>query len=66
MLLSAGVRRRGWFWLADLDAVLGAIMLAWPILYLTSRTSPSRLERTPPLGAVLGFAMALVGSLVFK
>ena len=62
----------GWFWLADQDAVLGAIMLfaAGGILYLTFQdiAPQARLERhwTPPLGAVLGFAMALVGQLVFK
>ena len=62
----------GWFWLADYQAVLGAIMLfaAGGILYLTFQdiAPQSRLERhwTPPLGAVLGFAMALVSELVFK
>ena len=62
----------GWFWLADQDAVLGAIMLfaAGGILYLTFQdiAPQSRLERhwTPPLGAVLGFALALAGKLVFN
>ena len=62
----------GWFWLADRDAVLGSIMLfaAGGILYLTFQdiAPQSRLERhwTPPLGAVLGFALALVSELVFK
>ena len=62
----------GWFWLADQDAVLGAIMLfaAGGILYLTFQdiAPQSHLERhwTPPLGAVLGFALALAGKLVFN
>ena len=62
----------GWFWLADRDAVLGSIMLfaAGGILYLTFQdiAPQSRLERhwTPPLGAVLGFALALVSELVLK
>ena len=62
----------GWFWLAGFDAALGAIMLfaAGGILYLTFQdiAPQARLERhwTPPLGAVLGFAMALVSELVFK
>ena len=61
----------GWFWLADQDAVLGSIMLvaAGGILYLTFQdiAPQSRLERhwTPPLGAVLGFALALVSELAF-
>ena len=62
----------GWFWLADQDAILGAIMLfaAGGILYLTLQdiAPQSRLERhwLPPLGAVLGFALALVGELLFN
>ncbi len=62
----------GWFWLADQDAILGAIMLfaAGGILYLTFQdiAPQSRLERhwLPPLGAVLGFALALVGELLFS
>ena len=62
----------GWFWLAGYEAVLGAIMLfaAGGILYLTFQdiAPQARLERhwTPPLGAVLGFALALVSELVFK
>ena len=60
----------GWFWLADQDAILGAIMLfaAGGILYLTFQdiAPQARLERhsSPPLGAVLGFALALVGELL--
>ncbi|MDE0349204.1 MAG: ZIP family metal transporter, partial [Gammaproteobacteria bacterium] len=60
----------GWFWLADHEAVLGAVLLfaAGGILYLTFQdiAPQSRLERhwAPPLGAVLGFALALVGQLV--
>ena len=62
----------GWFWLADQDAVLGSIMLvaAGGILYLTFQdiAPQARLERrwTPPLGAVLGFALALVSELAFQ
>ena len=62
----------GWFWLADQDAALGSIMLAAAggILYLTFQdiAPQSRLERhwTPPLGAVLGFALALVSELAFQ
>jgi ZIP family zinc transporter len=62
----------GWFWLADQDAILGSIMLfaAGGILYLTFQdiAPQSRLERhwTPPLGAVLGFALALVSKLAFQ
>ena len=61
----------GWFWLADQDAILGAIMLfaaggvlgtSPRILYLTFQdiAPQARLERhwSPPLGAVLGFALA--------
>ncbi len=60
----------GWFWLAGHPAVLGGILLfaAGGILYLTFQdiAPQSRLERHwgPPLGAVLGFALALVGQLV--
>ena len=60
----------GWFWLADHEAVLGGVLLfaAGGILYLTFQdiAPQSRLERhwAPPLGAVLGFALALVGLLV--
>ena len=60
----------GWFWLADHDAVLGAIMLfaAGGILYLTFEdiAPQSRLERhwAPPIGAVCGFALALVGDML--
>ena len=60
----------GWFWLADQDAALGSIMLfaAGGILYLTFQdiAPKARLERhwAPPLGAVLGFALALVGEML--
>ena len=60
----------GWFWLADHGAVLGAIMLfaAGGILYLTFEdiAPQSRLERhwAPPIGAVCGFALALVGDML--
>ena len=60
----------GWFWLADQETVLGSIMLlaAGGILYLTFQdiAPQARLERhwAPPLGAVLGFALALVGELL--
>ena len=60
----------GWFWLADQDAALGSIMLfaAGGILYLTFQdiAPQARLERhwAPPLGAVLGFALALVGEML--
>ena len=61
----------GWFWLADHDAVLGSIMLfaSGGILYLTFQdiAPQARLERhwAPPLGAVLGFALALAGEMLF-
>ena len=61
----------GWFWLADQDAILGSIMLfaSGGILYLTFQdiAPQARLERhwAPPLGAVLGFALALVGEMLF-
>ncbi len=60
----------GWFWLAGHEAVLGGVLLfaAGGILYLTFQdiAPQSRLERhwAPPLGAVLGFALALAGQLV--
>lgn len=56
----------GWFWLADYRAAVGALLLfaAGGILYLTFQdiAPQSRLERhwAPPLGAVLGFALALL------
>ena len=62
----------GWLWLADRDLVLGAIMLfsAGGILYLTFQDIapqvPMKRHWTPPLGAVLGFAMALVSELAFR
>ena len=61
----------GWFWLADHDAILGAIMVfaAGGILYLTFQdiAPQSKLERhwVPPLGAVLGFALALLVQMMF-
>ena len=61
----------GWFWLAGNDAVLGAIMLfaGGGILYLTFQdiAPQSRLERHwgPPLGAVLGFALAVLAKMIF-
>ena len=61
----------GWFWLADRDGVLGGIMVfaAGGILYLTFQdiAPQSRLERHwgPPLGAVLGFALALLAQMSF-
>ena len=61
----------GWFWLAGQDAVLGAVMLfaAGGILYLTFQdiAPQSRLERhwAPPLGAVLGFGLAVLAETVF-
>lgn len=60
----------GWFWLVDHDAILGGIMLfaAGGILYLTFQdiAPESRLEQhwTPTLGAVVGFALALLGALL--
>ena len=70
-LLGPACGAAGWFWLADQDAVLGSIMLfaAGGILYLRFQdiAPQARLERhwTPPLGAVLGFALALVGEMLF-
>ena len=61
----------GWIWLAGHDAVLGAIMLfaAGGILYLTFQdiAPQARLERhwVPPLGAVPGFALALMAQMLF-
>lgn len=61
----------GWFWLADHHAVLGSIMLfaSGGILYLTFQdiAPQARLERhwAPPIGAVLGFALALVAEMLF-
>ena len=61
----------GWVWLADQAAVLGAIMLfaAGGILYLTFQdiAPQAKLERhwAPPLGAVLGFALALLAKMLF-
>ena len=61
----------GWFWLADQDAILGGIMLfaSGGILYLMFQdiAPQARLERhwAPPLGAVLGFALALLAEMTF-
>ena len=61
----------GWFWLADHGVVLGSIMLvaSGGILYLTFQdiAPQARLERhwVPPIGAVLGFALALGGEMLF-
>ena len=61
----------GWYWLADQAVALGAIMLfaAGGILYLTFQdiAPQARLERhwAPPLGAVLGFALALLAEMTF-
>lgn len=58
----------GWYWLADHEAVLGGVMLfaSGGILYLTFQdiAPQARLERewSPPLGAVLGFGLALLGN----
>ena len=60
----------GWFWLADQHAALGSIMLfaSGGILYLTFQdiAPQARLEHHwgPPIGAVLGFALALVGKML--
>ncbi len=69
-LLGPACGLAGWFWLADREPVLGGIMLfaAGGILYATFQdiAPQSRLENhwAPPLGAVLGFALALAGDLV--
>lgn len=61
----------GWFWLADHGVVLGSIMLvaSGGILYLTFQdiAPQARLDRhwVPPIGAVLGFALALGGEMLF-
>lgn len=60
----------GWAWLLGHEGVLAAIMLiaAGGILYLTFQdiAPQARMERhwAPPLGAVVGFALALAGSLL--
>ena len=59
----------GWYWLTEYDAVLGAVMLfaSGGILYLTFQdiAPQSRMKNRwePPLGAVLGFALALAAEL---
>lgn len=61
----------GWFWFAGQDTVLGVVMLfaAGGILYLTFQdiAPQSKLERhwAPPLGAVLGFGLALLAKIIF-
>lgn len=58
----------GWAWLKNLPALLGAIMLfaSGGILYLIFQdiAPQSRMRRhwAPPLGAVLGFALGMVGT----
>ena len=62
----------GWFWLADYRTVVGGVLLfaAGGILYLTFQdiAPQSRLERhwAPPLGAVLGFALALLAHMLLS
>lgn len=62
----------GWLWLSEHHSVLAAIMLvaAGGILYLTFQdiAPQARLERRwmPSLGAVVGFALALGGSLLLQ
>ena len=69
-LLGPACGLAGWFWLVDHEPVLGGIMLfaAGGILYVTFQNiaPQSRLEHhwAPPLGAVLGFALALAGQLL--
>lgn len=59
----------GWYWLADQHFILGSVMLlaAGGILHLTIQdiAPQARLERhwAPPLGAVLGFALALLAEM---
>lgn len=66
-LLGPALAALSWWFLADHPAVLGALMLAASggILYLIFQdiAPMSRLQRhrAPPLGAVLGFCVALVG-----
>ncbi|WP_199232194.1 ZIP family metal transporter [Rubrivivax albus] len=66
-LLGPALAALSWWGLADHPAVLGAVMLAASggILYLIFQdiAPMSRLQRhrAPPLGAVLGFCVALVG-----
>ena len=69
-LLGPACGTIGWFWLADHDAVLGSIMLfaSGGILYLTFQdiAPQARLEHhwAPPIGAVLGFALSLIGQML--
>ena len=69
-LLGPACGLAGWFWLADREPVLGGIMLfaAGGILYATfqdiaPQSTPEN-HWAPPLGAVLGFALALAGHLL--
>ncbi|AOE49179.1 ZIP family metal transporter [Kangiella sediminilitoris] len=60
----------GYYWLADLSTAVGAIMIfaAGGILYLTFQdiAPQAKLENhwAPPLGAVAGFLLGLVGQLI--
>ena len=60
----------GWYWLSDHEGLLAAIMLfaAGGILYLTFQdiAPQSRQEQhwAPPLGAVVGFALAMAAGLL--
>ena len=62
----------GWLWLSEHEGLLAAIMLiaAGGILYLTFQdiAPQARMERhwLPPFGAVIGFALALAGSLLLS
>lgn len=61
----------GWIWLAEQDAILGVVMLfaAGGILYLTFQDiapqAHMRRHWEPPLGAVLGFALAVAADMAF-
>jgi ZIP family zinc transporter len=69
VLLGPAAGLLGWFVLAEHPSVLGGLMLfsAGAILYLTFQdlAPQARLERHwgPPLGAVCGFSLALLGDL---
>ena len=62
----------GWFWLGEEDAILGAVMLfaSGGILYLTFQDIAPRSRMKGhwelPLGAVLGFALALAAEMAFQ
>lgn len=72
MLLGPFFAVLGWFYLANYPVLLGAIMLfaSGGILYLIFQdiAPQSRLNRhwAPPLGAVLGFGLALMGQLIIE